>query len=76
MSPLIQEMASLEPEEAIKYQWFDMTPVYKAEQVIDGSILERPLPFPFTALVCAYEDKKALFLTNRVGAGLVQRAVV
>lgn len=68
MSPLIQEMVSLEPEEALNYQWFDMTPVYRAEQVIDGDILEKPLPFPFTALVCAYEDKKVLLLTNRVGA--------
>ena len=67
MSPLIQEMVGLEPEEALNYQWFDMTPVYKPEQVIDGDILEKPLPFPFTALVCAYEDKKVLLLANRVG---------
>jgi hypothetical protein len=67
VSPLIQEMVGLEPEEALNYQWFDMTSVYKPEQVIDGDILEKPLPFPFTALVCAYEDKKVLLLTNRVG---------
>jgi hypothetical protein len=64
---LIQEMVGLEPEEALNYQWFDMTSVYTPEQVIDGDILEKPLPFPFTALVCAYEDKKVLLLTNRVG---------
>jgi len=75
MNPLIQQMASLEPEEALNYQWFDMTPVYKVEQTVDGSILERPLPYPLTALVCAYEDKKVLLLINRVEAvtGVVGR---
>lgn len=65
MTPLIQEMVSLEPEEAINYQWFDMTAAYKKEQRIDEKLLSTPLPYQFTALVCAYEDKKVLLLTNR-----------
>ncbi len=64
MTPLIQEMVALSPEEAANFHWFDMTEVYRPEQKIDGEVLGRPLPFPFTALVCAYEDRKIMLLVR------------
>ena len=67
MTPLIQEMVALSPEEAVNFHWFDMTAAYKHEQAVSGEILEKPLPYPKTALVCAYEDKKALLMVNRIG---------
>ena len=67
MSPLIQEMVALAAQDAVEFQWFDMTAVYRHEQHISGELLERPLPFPKTALVCGYEGKKVLILANRVG---------
>lgn len=67
MTPLIQEMVALSPEEAVNFHWFDMTAAYRHEQAINGAILEKPLPYPKTALVCAYEDKKVLLLVNRLG---------
>ena len=68
MTALIKEMMMLPPpEEALQFHWFDMSAVYKHEQMINGEIISKPLPFPRTALVCAYEDKKVLFLINRVG---------
>lgn len=68
MTPLIQEMVALSPEEAVNFHWFDMTAAYRHEQAVNGEILQKPLPYPKTALVCAYEDKKVLLLVNRIGA--------
>ena len=67
MSPLIQELASLSPDTAVEFRWFDMTAAYKKEQVVDHAVLDCPLPFPQTALVCAYEDKKVMILLSRTG---------
>lgn len=67
MSPLIQELASLSPDTAVEYHWFDMTAAYKKEQVVDHAVLDCPLPFPQTALVCAFENKKALIVLGRTG---------
>lgn len=67
MTPLIQEMVSMNAEAAVENHWFDMSAVYKREQDIRGEILSRPLPFPQTALVCAYENKKALLFIKNVG---------
>lgn len=68
MTPLIQELVAINPEQAINHHWFDMSAVYKREQAISGEVLSRPLPFPQTALVCAYEDKKALLFISRSGS--------
>lgn len=67
MTPLIQEFVAYNPEDAINHHWFDMTPVYRHEQTISGEVLSRPLPYPRTALVCAYEDKKVLLFIFRSG---------
>lgn len=67
MTPLIQEFVSLNPEDSIKHHWFDMTDAYKRVQELSPEILSRPLPYPNTALVCAYEDKKALIFVSRSG---------
>lgn len=67
MTPLIQEMVSLNPERAVDHHWFDMSFAYRKEQSISAELLARPLPYPQTALVCAYEDKKALLLVSRTG---------
>jgi hypothetical protein len=67
MNPLIQEMVAMNPERAVDHHWFDMSAAYRREQAVSGDILSRPLPYPQTALVCAYEDKKALLFVSRVG---------
>jgi hypothetical protein len=67
MTPLIQEFVAMNPNDAISHHWFDMTAAYKSEQLLDHVILAKPLPYPKTALVCAYEDKKALLLISRTG---------
>lgn len=67
MTPLIQEMVALNPEEAINYHWFDMTAAYEREQMVSAELLSSPMPYPKTALVCAYEDKKAAIMVGRVG---------
>ena len=67
MTPLIQEFVAANPEDAINHHWFDMTAAYRREQAISAEILSRPLPYPKTALVCAYEDKKALLFVFRSG---------
>lgn len=67
MNPLIQEMVAMNPERAVDHHWFDMSAAYRHEQAVSGEILSRPLPYPQTALVCAYEDKKALLFVSRVG---------
>lgn len=67
MTPLIQEMVAINPEKAVDHHWFDMSAVYRREQGITSEILSRPMPFPSTALVCAYEDKKALLFVSCVG---------
>lgn len=67
MTPLIQEMVAMNPERAVDHHWFDMSAAYKREQAISGEVLSRPMPFPNTALVCAYEDRKALLFVTRVG---------
>lgn len=67
MTPLIQEMVAINPEKAVDHNWFDMSAAYRREQDITGEILSRPLPYPKMALVCAYEDKKALLFVSRVG---------
>lgn len=67
MTPLIQEMVSLNPERAVDHHWFDMSFAYRKEQSISAELLARPLPYPQTALVCAYEDKKVLLLVSRTG---------
>lgn len=67
MTPLIQEIVSLNPERAVDHHWFDMSFAYRREQSISAELLARPLPYPQTALVCAYEDKKALMLISRTG---------
>lgn len=67
MTPLIREMVAINPERAIDHHWFDMSAAYQREQAVSGGILSRPLPFPQTALVCAYENKKALLFLSRVG---------
>jgi len=67
VSPLIQELASLSPDTAAEYHWFDMTAAYKKEQVVDHAVLDCPLPFPNAALVCAFEDKKVMILLHRTG---------
>jgi hypothetical protein len=67
MTPLIQEFVAANPEDAVNHHWFDMTAAYKHEQAISGEVLSRPLPYPKTALVCAYEGKKALIFVSRSG---------
>lgn len=67
MTPLIQEFVAMNPTDAVSHHWFDMTAAYKNEQLLDHVILAHPLPYPKTALVCAYEDKKALLLISRTG---------
>lgn len=67
MTPLIQEFVAANPEDAINHHWFDMTAAYRHEQAISGEVLSRPLPYPKTALVCAYEGKKALIFVSRSG---------
>lgn len=67
MTPLIQEMVAMNPERAVDHHWFDMSAAYRHEQTVNGEILSRPLPYPQTALACAYEDKKALLFVSRVG---------
>lgn len=66
MTPLIQEMVSMNVEAAVENHWFDMSAAYKREQAINAEVLSRDLPFPQTALVCAYEDKKVLLFVSRV----------
>lgn len=68
MTPLIQEMVAMAPERAVDQHWFDMSAAYRREQAISGEVLSRPMPFPKTALVCAYENKKALLFIIRSGA--------
>lgn len=70
MTPLIQEMVAMHPEAAIANHWFDMSAAYRREQAISGELLSRPLPYPQTALVCAYEDKKALLFVSRSASNL------
>ena len=60
MSPLISEMVAINPAGAVDWHWFDMSAAYKSEQHISAEILSKKLPFEKVALVCAYEDKKAL----------------
>jgi hypothetical protein len=67
MTPLIQEMVAMSPDAAVENHWFDMSSVYKKEQTINREILSRPLPYPQTALVCAYENKKVLLFVKNVG---------
>ena len=67
MTPLIQEFVAAHPENAVNHHWFDMSGSYRRDQVINGEILSRPLPFPKTALVCAYEDKKVVLFVFRTG---------
>ena len=68
MTPLVQEMIAMRPDDfALEHHWFDMSSAYKHEQAISGEVLSRPLPFPQTALVCAYEDKKSVLFVSRVG---------
>lgn len=67
MTPLIQEFVAMNPTDAVSHHWFDMTVAYKSEQAIDDAILAKPLPYPKTALVCAYDNKKVLFLISRTG---------
>lgn len=67
MTPLIKEFVAANVEDAVDYHWFDMTSAYKREQDINPEILSRPLPYPKTALVCAYENKKALLFVFRTG---------
>lgn len=65
MTPLIQEFVAMNPSGAVEYHWFDMTGAYRKEQPVISEILGRPLPYPKTALVCAYEDKKAFMFIYR-----------
>jgi hypothetical protein len=59
-------MVSMNPDAAVANHWFDMTAAYNKEQSINGEILSRPMPFPNTALVCAYDKKKLLlFVQNQ-----------
>ena len=67
MTPLIQEMVAMNPERAVDHHWFDMSAAYRREQAISGEVLSRHLPFPQTALACAYEGKRALLFISRVG---------
>jgi hypothetical protein len=67
VTPLIQEFVASNPEDAVSHHWFDMSAAYRREQAISAEILSRPLPYPKTALVCAYEGKKALLLAFRSG---------
>jgi len=68
VTPLIQEMIAMRPDDfALDHHWFDMSAVHKREQAISSEVLSRPLPFPASALVCAYEDKKALLFVSRSG---------
>lgn len=67
MTPLIQEFVAANPEDAPNHIWFDMSAAYRHEQAISGEVLSRPLPYPQTALVCAYEGKKALLFVFRSG---------
>ena len=67
MSPLIQEFVAINPADAVKHHWFDMSAAYRKEQVISAEILSRPPPYPQTALVCSYEGKKALIFVARFG---------
>lgn len=67
MTPLIQEFVAANPEDAVNHHWFDMSAAYRREQAISGEVLSRPLPYPKTALVCAYESKKALIFVSRSG---------
>lgn len=57
----------MNPERAVDHHWFDMSAAYRHEQSISGDILSRPLPYPQTALACAYEDRKAVLFVSRVG---------
>ena len=50
---------------ALRHHWFDMSAAYKREIAITPEVLHRPLPFPDTALVCAYEDKKAVIFVHQ-----------
>jgi hypothetical protein len=60
MTPLIQQMVAMNPEKAVDCHWFDMSAAYKQEQDISGVLLSNPLPYPKTALVCAYDNKRVL----------------
>jgi len=65
MTPLIQEMVALSPEDAIEFQWFDATAVYKDESQITPELLSYPMPFPMTAIVYQQHDGlKVLLLTK------------
>lgn len=56
MTPLIQKAVALFPDEAADYQWFDMSEAYKPEVTIDAEIMDCPIPFPMTAMVCTQDD--------------------
>jgi hypothetical protein len=56
MTPLIQKAVALFPEEAADYQWFDMSAAYKPEVTLDADIMDCPIPFPMTAMVCTQDD--------------------
>lgn len=67
MTPLIQEFVAADPENAVNHMWFDMTSLYRRDQVVDSEIVSRPLPYPKVALVCAYEDKRLALFVFREG---------
>lgn len=65
MTPLIQEMVALSPEESINFQWFDATATYKDEGEVNAELLALPMPFPLTAIVYQQTDGlKILMLTK------------
>ena len=74
MTPLIQEMVSLSPEDAIEFQWFDATAVYKDEAQITPELLSYPMPFPMTAIVYQQHDGlKILLLGIRHSRNLLRK---
>ena len=62
MTPLIQQYVARAPEQAINYHWFDLSAVYKKDQRIDAGILERRLPFPYTAVVFSDQNDSAFWV--------------
>lgn len=56
MTPLVQEMVSIEPDVAVDFHWFDVTSCYVEQCEINPETLELSLPFQKTALVWQQPD--------------------
>lgn len=56
MTPLIQEMVSIEPDVAADFHWFDATNLSKEQVSVDVEVMSIPMPFPKTAIVRLQDD--------------------